>query len=169
MKRITILQTDIYCKSRQIMCWVSQVLVWKMAVRPLPLQACIGFGGTVGTGLILHPDHKTLIYPLGTTIVLRDRVWTQTLLLLTTSIYKYQGNRSPLRLKVHGHLANGWGLHDVFCCPWISTFLQHGSLGQSIIPNGGRDSKLLRQRLPCSVMECGHVCEEELREKISCN
>ncbi|CAK9207947.1 unnamed protein product [Sphagnum troendelagicum] len=44
-----------------------------MAVRPLPLQACIGFGGTVGTGLILHPDHKTLIYPLGTTIVLRDR------------------------------------------------------------------------------------------------
>jgi hypothetical protein len=99
MKRITIMLTGIYCKSRQILCWVSQVFVWKMAVRPLPLQACIGFGGTVGTGLILHPDHKTLIYPLGTTIVLRDRVWTQPLLLLTTSICKYQGNSSPLRLK----------------------------------------------------------------------
>jgi hypothetical protein len=45
-----------------------------MAVRPLPLQACLGFGGTVGHGLILHPDNKTLIYPLGTTIVLRDKV-----------------------------------------------------------------------------------------------
>jgi len=45
-----------------------------MAVRPLPLQACLGFGGTVGNGLILHPDKKTLIYPLGTTIVLRDKV-----------------------------------------------------------------------------------------------
>jgi hypothetical protein len=43
-------------------------------VRPLPLHACIGFGGTVGNGLILHPDKKTLIYPLGTTIVLRDKV-----------------------------------------------------------------------------------------------
>ncbi|XP_024356612.1 cilia- and flagella-associated protein 52 isoform X2 [Physcomitrium patens] len=44
-----------------------------MSVRPLPLQACLGFGGTVANGLILHPDKKTLIYPLGTTIVLRDR------------------------------------------------------------------------------------------------
>lgn len=40
---------------------------------PLPLEAVIGFGGQVDEGLILHPDGKTLIYPLGSAIILRNK------------------------------------------------------------------------------------------------
>lgn len=40
---------------------------------PLGLNSVIGFGGTVENGLIVHPDGRTLIYPLGSTIVLRDK------------------------------------------------------------------------------------------------
>lgn len=45
-----------------------------MASKPqeLDLQAVIGFGGQVKSGLILHPDQKRLIYPLGCTIVLKQ-------------------------------------------------------------------------------------------------
>lgn len=39
---------------------------------PLPLQAVIGFGGQVENGLVVAPD-GTLIYPLGSTIVLRSK------------------------------------------------------------------------------------------------
>jgi WD40 repeat protein len=40
----------------------------------LELQACIGFKGTVPSGLILHPDDQTLIFPLGCTVVLRNLI-----------------------------------------------------------------------------------------------
>jgi hypothetical protein len=40
---------------------------------PLGLNTVIGFGGTVENGLLFHPDGRTLIYPLGSTIVLRDK------------------------------------------------------------------------------------------------
>lgn len=40
---------------------------------PLILNSVIGFGGQIENGLIVHPDQRTLIYPLGSTIVLRDR------------------------------------------------------------------------------------------------
>lgn len=40
---------------------------------PLVLNSVIGFGGTVENGLLVHPDGRTLIYPLGSTVVLRDR------------------------------------------------------------------------------------------------
>lgn len=40
---------------------------------PLALQSVIGFGGAVENGLIAHPDGRTIIYPLGSTIVLRDK------------------------------------------------------------------------------------------------
>jgi hypothetical protein len=40
---------------------------------PLPLQSVIGFGGSIENGLIAHPDGRTIIYPLGSTIVLRDK------------------------------------------------------------------------------------------------
>ncbi|GAX75920.1 hypothetical protein CEUSTIGMA_g3363.t1 [Chlamydomonas eustigma] len=40
---------------------------------PLGLNTVIGFGGTVENGLLVHPDGRTLIYPLGSTIVLRDK------------------------------------------------------------------------------------------------
>jgi len=41
---------------------------------PLNLHSVIGFGGGIETGsLLLHPDGKTLIYALGSTIVLRDK------------------------------------------------------------------------------------------------
>lgn len=39
----------------------------------LPLSSVIGFGGAVFNGLILHPDGQTMIYPLGSTVVLRDK------------------------------------------------------------------------------------------------
>jgi len=37
----------------------------------LELSAVIGFQGKVTSGLILHPDNEHIIYPLGTTIVVR--------------------------------------------------------------------------------------------------
>jgi WD40 repeat protein len=40
----------------------------------LELQACIGFKGDVPSGLILHPDDQTLIFPLGCTVVLRNLI-----------------------------------------------------------------------------------------------
>ena len=40
---------------------------------PLPLESVIGFGGAVTDGLILHPDGQTLIYPLGSMVVVRPK------------------------------------------------------------------------------------------------
>ncbi|GLC39328.1 Cilia- and flagella-associated protein 52 [Pleodorina starrii] len=40
---------------------------------PLVLNSVIGFGGQIDNGLLVHPDGRTIIYPLGSTIVLRDR------------------------------------------------------------------------------------------------
>ncbi|KAL6756928.1 WD40-repeat-containing domain protein [Haematococcus lacustris] len=40
---------------------------------PLQLNTVIGFGGSVENGLLVSPDGKTLIYPLGSTVVLRDK------------------------------------------------------------------------------------------------
>jgi hypothetical protein len=37
----------------------------------LNLMAVIGFNGGVVDGLILHPDNETLIFPLGSQIVVR--------------------------------------------------------------------------------------------------
>ena len=39
----------------------------------MQLNSVIGFGGNVQNGLIVHPDGRTIIYPLGSTIVLRDK------------------------------------------------------------------------------------------------
>ncbi len=50
-------------------------------VSNLNLQGVVGYNGTVRAGLILRPDDNTLIYPLGSTIVMRDLVSnTQTFL-----------------------------------------------------------------------------------------
>ena len=43
-----------------------------MQTTALPLASCIGFSGSVENGLQLHPDGQTLVYPLGSTIVVRD-------------------------------------------------------------------------------------------------
>ena len=40
----------------------------------LELSAVIGFTGTVSQGLVLHPDNEHLIFPLGSTIVIRHIV-----------------------------------------------------------------------------------------------
>jgi WD40 repeat protein len=39
----------------------------------LRLDSVIGIGGGVPNGLILHPDRSTLIYPLGSTVVVRSK------------------------------------------------------------------------------------------------
>jgi len=38
----------------------------------LKLRSVVGFGGSINNGLIHHPDNKTLLYPLGSTIVIRE-------------------------------------------------------------------------------------------------
>ena len=38
----------------------------------LPLSSCIGFNGSVGGGLVLKKDGTTVIYPLGSTIIVRQ-------------------------------------------------------------------------------------------------
>jgi WD40 repeat protein len=35
-------------------------------------QAVIGFTGDVPNGLVLHPTNKYVLYPLGSTVVIRD-------------------------------------------------------------------------------------------------
>lgn len=40
---------------------------------PLVLNSVIGFGGQVENSLLVHPDGQTIIYPLGSTIVLRNK------------------------------------------------------------------------------------------------
>ena len=44
-----------------------------MAQQELPLQSVIGFGGSVVGGLHLHPDGDHLIYPLGSTIIIKKK------------------------------------------------------------------------------------------------
>eukprot|EP00741_Cyanophora_paradoxa_P003430 tig00000704_g3333.t1 len=38
----------------------------------LPLEATVGFSGTIPSGLQVHPSGQFLIYPLGSTVVIRD-------------------------------------------------------------------------------------------------
>lgn len=62
---------------------------------PLNLHSVIGFGGSIDTGsLQLHPDGKTLIYALGSTIVLRDKNDARSQEFL-------QGHTDKVRLLVH--------------------------------------------------------------------
>ena len=44
-----------------------------MAQETLPLQSVIGFGGSVVGGLQLHPDGEHLIYPLGSTVIIKNK------------------------------------------------------------------------------------------------
>ena len=38
----------------------------------LRLESVVGFAGKVGGGLVLHPNGKTMAYPLGATIVVKE-------------------------------------------------------------------------------------------------
>lgn len=38
----------------------------------LPLTSCIGFNGSVDGGLVLEKDGTTVIYPLGSTVIVRQ-------------------------------------------------------------------------------------------------
>ena len=40
--------------------------------KSLNLMAIIGFSGKVPDGLILHPDNETLIFPIGSQIIVRN-------------------------------------------------------------------------------------------------
>ena len=44
----------------------------KPEVKQLNLMAIIGFSGKVPDGLILHPDNETLIFPIGSQIIIRN-------------------------------------------------------------------------------------------------
>ena len=41
---------------------------------PLALKSVMGFGGDVSNGLLIHPDQRHIVYPLGSTIVVKDLV-----------------------------------------------------------------------------------------------
>lgn len=43
-----------------------------MAMELLPLESVVGFAGHIGGGLVLHPNGKTMAYPLGATIVVKE-------------------------------------------------------------------------------------------------
>jgi len=43
-----------------------------MATQALELQSAIGFSGSVAHSLILHPSDKFIIYPIGSTVVIRN-------------------------------------------------------------------------------------------------
>ena len=43
-----------------------------MATASLTLESVIGFEGKVRGGLVLHPDGRTMCYPLGATIVVKE-------------------------------------------------------------------------------------------------
>ena len=43
-----------------------------MSALPLELEGVIGFSGTIKHSLILHPDDTHIIYPLGSTIVIKN-------------------------------------------------------------------------------------------------
>jgi hypothetical protein len=43
-------------------------------MRPLQLNSVIGFAGQLPEGLLCLNDGRTLVYALGSTIVLRDKV-----------------------------------------------------------------------------------------------
>lgn len=56
--------------------------IWTVALLPskakmampdqLPLEAVVGFAGSIPGGLVLHPNGKTMAYPLGATIVVKE-------------------------------------------------------------------------------------------------
>ena len=56
---------------------------------PLNLLAVIGFNGTVIDGLILHPDNETLIFPIGSQIVVRNVLTRQDRFLKVKKKYKF--------------------------------------------------------------------------------
>ena len=56
---------------------------------PLNLLAVIGFNGTVIDGLILHPDNETLIFPIGSQIVVRNVLTSQDRFLKVKKKYKF--------------------------------------------------------------------------------
>ena len=61
----------------------------------LPLAAVIGFAGSVPNGLIAHPDGETVVYPLGSTIVLRSRTSSEKQEFLRGHSHEVRG-RPPL-------------------------------------------------------------------------
>lgn len=41
------------------------------AQKEVDIKAVIGFSGNVYDGLLLHPDNEHIVYPLGSTVVIR--------------------------------------------------------------------------------------------------
>jgi hypothetical protein len=63
---------------------------------PLQLNSVIGFGGSVENGLLVHPDGKTIIYTLGSTVVLRDKADSRSQEFLQGHSDKVRGARTRL-------------------------------------------------------------------------
>lgn len=58
----------------QRLCRFASVVMPGMTISntALPLTSCIGFNGSVDGGLVLEKDGTTVIYPLGSTIIVRQ-------------------------------------------------------------------------------------------------
>ena len=87
-----------------------------MSTLPLTLTSVIGFSGAVHSGLVLHPDDRHVLYPLGSTIVVKD-------LITGTQRFLQHGHDKPvaaLRLEASGKwLATGQVTHPGFQAPII--------------------------------------------------
>lgn len=51
---------------------VDDILDAEVEEVPLNLEAVIGFNGKLKAGLIQHPDGEHILYPLGSTVVIRN-------------------------------------------------------------------------------------------------
>lgn len=69
----------------------------------LPLSSCIGFNGSVDGGLVLEKDGTTVIYPLGSTIIVRQLHNDQRQTFL-------QGHTDEVRLAVRSPCPNSFFL-----------------------------------------------------------
>jgi WD40 repeat protein len=98
-----------------------------MAIEPkhLQLDAVIGFEGTVQNGLIFHPDGQHLIYPLGSTVVIRDLSTSHSQRFLHGHVDKV----STVTLSPCGrYLASGQVTHMGFTAPILVWDFETGAI-----------------------------------------
>jgi len=98
-----------------------------MAMEPkhLQLDAVIGFEGTVQNGLIFHPDGQHLIYPLGSTVVIRDLSTSHSQRFLHGHVDKV----STVTLSPCGrYLASGQVTHMGFTAPILVWDFETGAI-----------------------------------------
>lgn len=94
------LEIFLYCLLLRFLKHISFLINYlklEMERSQLDIHAVIGFSGDVHDALILHPDNEHLIYPLGSTVVIRH-VLSNNQDFLTGHDHKISGNLSLIKL-----------------------------------------------------------------------